>query len=245
MKAEGDEVRNELVEADLTVLGGGLAGVCAAIAAARLGRRVALVQNRPVLGGVSSSEVRVWVGGATGLSHNRQARESGIIGEMLVENQYRNPEGNPYIWDLVVLEKVKAEPNITLFLNTDVREVDTSGPESARTIRSCTGWMMGSERLIRFESPLFVDCTGDGLVGLLSQARYRATGRRGQPPGRWGHHRSRTSRQGPGRWLHPAVRIEWPRRKCRLLQNTAVRHVEELRTCGWRRLVAGGGACQS
>ena len=172
-------MRNELVEADLTVLGGGLAGVCAAIAAARLGRRVTLVQNRPVLGGVSSSEVRVWVGGATGLTHNRQARESGIIGEMLVENQYRNPEGNPYIWDLVVLEKVKAEPGITLFLNTDVREVDASGAESARTIRSCTGWMMGSERLIRFESPLFIDCTGDGLVGLLSQARYRI-GREGK-----------------------------------------------------------------
>jgi hypothetical protein len=167
-------MRHEIVKADVTVVGGGLAGVCAAVAAARLGRRVSLVQNRPVLGGVSSSEIRVWVGGANGLTHNRHARETGIVGEMLVENQYRNPEGNPYIWDLVVLEKVKAEPNITLFLNTDVRELEASGPQDHRTIASCTGWMMGAERSIRFESPLFLDCTGDALIGLLSGAQFRS-----------------------------------------------------------------------
>lgn len=167
-------MRHEIVKADVTVVGGGLAGVCAAVAAARLGKRVSLVQNRPVLGGVSSSEIRVWVGGANGLTHNRHARETGIVGEMLVENQYRNPEGNPYIWDLVVLEKVKAEPNITLFLNTDVRELEASGPQERRTIQSCTGWMMGSERSIRFESPLFLDCTGDALIGLLSGAQFRS-----------------------------------------------------------------------
>ncbi len=166
-------MRQEVVKADVTVVGGGLAGVCAAVAAARLGKKVSLVQNRPVLGGVSSSEVRVWVGGATGLSHNRYARESGIVGEMLVENQYRNPEGNPYIWDLVVLEKVKAEPNISLFLNTDVHELDATGAEGQRTITACTGWMMGAERRIRFESPLFIDCTGDALIGFLAQAQYR------------------------------------------------------------------------
>lgn len=172
-------MRHEVVNTDLTVIGGGLSGVCAAIAAARLGRRVALVQNRPVLGGNSSSEVRVWVGGANGLTHNRYARESGIIGELLLENQYRNQEGNPYIWDVVVLEAVKAEPNIELFLNTDVREVDASGPEADRSIHSVTGWMMASERLIRFESPLFLDCSGDALVGFLAGARHRM-GREGR-----------------------------------------------------------------
>lgn len=167
-------MRNEVVSKDLTVIGGGLAGVCAAIAAARMGRRVALVQNRPVLGGNSSSEIRVWVGGANGLSHNRYARESGIMGELHLENLYRNQEGNPYIWDLVVHEAVMAEPNIELFLNTDVRELDAYGESSSRCIRSVTGWMMGSERLIRFESPLFMDCTGDGLVGFLAGAKYRS-----------------------------------------------------------------------
>ncbi|RKN82152.1 FAD-dependent oxidoreductase [Paenibacillus ginsengarvi] len=166
-------MRNETVRTDITVVGGGLAGVNAAIAAARLGRTVALVQNRPVLGGNSSSEVRVWVCGATAHGTHRYARETGIMGELFVENQYRNPDGNPYIWDLVVLEAVKAEPNIQLFLNTDVHEVEAHGDENDRTITSVTGWMMASERRIRFESDVYLDCTGDGLVGFLAGAKYR------------------------------------------------------------------------
>ncbi|MEF3306386.1 FAD-dependent oxidoreductase [Paenibacillus sp. GYB003] len=166
-------MRFETVRSDVTVVGGGLAGVCAAVSAARLGKKVALVQNRPVLGGNSSSEIRVWVLGATGLGVNRYARETGIIGEMIVENQYLNPDGNPYLWDLVVLETVRKEPNIQLFLNTNVHEVEADGDESNRVVRAATGWMMGSERKIRFESPVFLDCTGDGLVGFLAGAKYR------------------------------------------------------------------------
>ncbi|MGG4046678.1 FAD-dependent oxidoreductase [Paenibacillus favisporus] len=166
-------MKTETIRSDVTVIGGGLAGVCAAIAAARLGSQVVLVNNRPVLGGNSSSEVRVWVCGATAHGINRYARENGIMGELFVENQYRNPEGNPYLWDLVILEAVRAEPNITLLLNTDVHEVEAGGPEENRTIRSVTGWMMGSERRIRMESPVFLDCTGDGLVGFMAGARSR------------------------------------------------------------------------
>ncbi|WP_141503024.1 FAD-dependent oxidoreductase [Paenibacillus luteus] len=163
----------ELVKSDITVIGGGLAGVCAAVSAARLGQTVSLINNRGVLGGNSSSEVRVWVCGATAHGTQRYARETGIMGEMFVENQYRNPEGNPYLWDLVVLETVRAEKNIQLFLNTDVHEVEASGHENERAIHSVTGWMMGSERKIRFESDMFIDCTGDGLVGFLAGAKYR------------------------------------------------------------------------
>jgi len=166
-------MRFETVRTDITVIGGGLAGVCAAVAAARLGRSVALVQNRPVLGGNSSSEVRVWVCGATGHGVNRYARETGIMGEMFVENQYVNPDGNPYLWDMVVLETVRSEPNIQLFLNTDVHEVEADGPEDRRRIHAVTGWMMGSERRIRFESRIFLDCSGDGLIGFLAGAKYR------------------------------------------------------------------------
>ncbi|MFJ2953538.1 FAD-dependent oxidoreductase [Streptomyces sp. NPDC087270] len=166
-------MRNETVRHDITVVGGGLAGVCAAIAAARLGRSVALINNRPMLGGNSSSEVRVWVCGATGHGKNHHAREGGVMGELFVENQFRNPEGNPYYWDTVVLDAVRAEPNITLHLNTDVREVDAEGPDDARRITAVTGWTMGSERLIRFESEVFLDCTGDGLIGYLAGARHR------------------------------------------------------------------------
>ncbi|WP_406456223.1 FAD-dependent oxidoreductase [Streptomyces sp. NBC_00876] len=166
-------MRNETARHDITVVGGGLAGVSAAIAAARLGRTVALVNNRPVLGGNASSEVRVWVCGATGHGKNHYAREGGIMGELFVENQFRNPDGNPYYWDSVVLDAVRAEPNITLYLNTDVREVDAEGPEDARRITAVTGWMMGSERRIRFESEMFLDCSGDGLIGYLAGARHR------------------------------------------------------------------------
>ncbi|TBL75244.1 FAD-dependent oxidoreductase [Paenibacillus thalictri] len=188
-------MREETVAADITIVGGGLSGVCAAIAAARLGRSVALVQNRPVLGGNSSSEVRVWVSGASATGVNRYARESGIMGELYLENQYRNPDGNPYIWDLVVLEAVRAEPNIRLFLNTDVYTVvaEDEGDRRVRQslhstdvytvvaeeegerrlIRSVEGWMTGSERKLRFASPLYMDCTGDGLVGVLAGAEYR------------------------------------------------------------------------
>lgn len=166
-------MRSEIIQTQVTVVGGGLAGVCAAIAAARLGQTVSLIQNRPVLGGNSSSEVRVWVCGATGHGVNRYARETGIMGELFVENQYRNPEGNPYLWDLIILEAVKAEKNIQLFLNTDVHEVEATGTEEQRQIQSVTGWMMGSERRIRFESTMFLDCTGDGLVGFLAGAKFR------------------------------------------------------------------------
>lgn len=166
-------MKKETVVTDIAVIGGGLAGVCAAIAAARLGRTVALVQNRPVLGGNASSEVRVWVSGASATGTHRYARETGIMGELFLENEYVNPDGNPYYWDMVVLEKVRAEPNLQLFLNTDVHEVEAEGSEEERRIRSVTGWMMGSERKIRFESSLFIDCTGDGLVGFLAGARHR------------------------------------------------------------------------
>lgn len=181
-------MRKETVKTDVTVVGGGLAGVCAAIAAARLGQTVALVNNRPVLGGNSSSEVRVWVCGATSHGIHRYARETGIMGELFVENQYRNKDGNPYLWDMVVLEAVQAEPNIQLFLNTDVHEAE-AGEEAdgGRQIRSVTGWMMGSERSIRFESPVYLDCTGDGLVGFLAGAEFRMAAKRAMNWAKNGH----------------------------------------------------------
>lgn len=161
------------VETDITIIGGGLAGVCAAVAAARMGRTVSLINNRPVLGGNASSEVRVWVCGATAHGNQRWARENGIIGEMILENQYRNPEGNPIYWDDVVLDTVRREENITLYLNTDVRHLSASGPSDNRRIESVTGWTMGSEIETTFTSQIFIDCTGDGLVGELAGAEYR------------------------------------------------------------------------
>ncbi|WP_420369538.1 FAD-dependent oxidoreductase [Curtobacterium sp. L1-20] len=165
---------------DVVVVGGGLAGVSAAVAAARLGSSVALVTNRPVLGGNSSSEVRVWVVGATAHGTQRFARETGIMGELFLENQYRNPQGNAVYWDQVVLDLVRAEPNLHLHLNTDVRTVATApGEDGATRITAVTGWTMGSEIETTFTAPVFLDCTGDGLVGALAGASHRI-GREGR-----------------------------------------------------------------
>ncbi|MGV2902116.1 FAD-dependent oxidoreductase [Microbacterium sp. AGC62] len=156
-------------DVDVAVIGGGLAGVAAAIAAARNGATVALVQDRPVLGGNSSSEVRVWVCGATATGHHRFARETGIIGELYVENEYRNPLGNPYYWDLVVLDAVKAEPRITLLLNTHITEVQMHGDR----ISSVGGIVLGSEGEVTVAAHTFVDATGDGSVAARAGARTR------------------------------------------------------------------------
>jgi FAD dependent oxidoreductase len=110
-------------QSNLVVVGGGLAGVCCAIAAARDGITVTLVQDRPVLGGNASSEVRLWTLGATSHmgNNNRWSREGGIIDEILVENMYRNKEGNTLIFDTILLEKVVVEKNITLIKHLCLR----------------------------------------------------------------------------------------------------------------------------
>ncbi len=159
-------------KADLAVAGGGLAGVCAAITAARAGMDVVLIQDRPVLGGNASSEVRLWVLGATSHmgNNNRWAREGGVIDEILVENMHRNPEGNALLVDVLLLEKVTAEPRITLLLNTAVHEVEKSGPETISAVRA---WCSQNSTAYTVRAPLFVDASGDGVVGFLAGAAFR------------------------------------------------------------------------
>lgn len=162
------------IRADLVVAGGGLSGVCCAITAAREGLKVVLVQDRPVLGGNSSSEVRLWVLGATSHmgNNNRWAREGGVIDEILVENMYRNPEGNAVIFDTVLLDKVVSEPNITLLLNTAVFELEKSkaDPDLIESIQAFCSQNATTYKLL---APLFCDASGDGVVGFLSGAAFR------------------------------------------------------------------------
>lgn len=159
-------------EADLVVVGGGLAGTCAAIAAAREGLHVVLVQDRPVLGGNSSSEVRLWILGATSHmgNNNRWAREGGIINEILEENLYRNRHGNPLILDSILLEKVVAEPKITLLLNTAVYEVEKCDPD---TISGVIAFCSQNSTRYALRAPRFCDASGDGIVGFLAGAAFR------------------------------------------------------------------------
>ncbi|GAB3899869.1 hypothetical protein GCM10028803_21730 [Larkinella knui] len=159
-------------EADLIVVGGGLSGTCCAITASRAGIRVVLVQDRPVLGGNSSSEVRLWVLGATSHmgNNNRWAREGGFIDELLLENLYRNPEGNPLIFDTIILEKVVNEPNITLLLNTAVYEVEKS---DAETITGLKAFCSQNSTAYELVAPLFCDASGDGVVAFQAGAAFR------------------------------------------------------------------------
>lgn len=160
------------LSAQLIVTGGGLSGVCCAITAARAGITVILVQDRPVLGGNASSEVRLWVLGATSHmgNNNRWAREGGVIDELLVENMYRNPEGNPLIFDTILLEKVTEENNIQVLLNTAVYEVEK---KDADTISCINAFCSQNSTLYKLQSGLFCDASGDGIVGFLSGAAFR------------------------------------------------------------------------
>ena len=162
------------LKADLVVAGGGLSGVCCAVTAAREGLTVILVQDRPVLGGNSSSEVRLWVLGATSHmgNNNRWAREGGVIDEILVENMYRNPEGNPVIFDTVILDKVVREANITLLLNTVVHDVEKSESEPDM-ISSVNAFCSQNSTSYKLTAPLFCDASGDGVVGFLAGAAFR------------------------------------------------------------------------
>ncbi len=157
---------------DVAVIGGGLAGVCAAITAARAGSKVVLVQDRPILGGNASSEVRLWILGATSHmgNNNRWAREGGVVDELLVENLYRNPEGNPLILDTLLLEFVVNEPNLTLLLNTAVYDLEKSGPD---TIQSVRAFCSQNSTTYVIASPQFIDASGDGIVGFLAGAAFR------------------------------------------------------------------------
>jgi len=161
-----------LIDADFVVAGGGMAGVCAAISAAREGIKVALVQNRPVLGGNASSEIRLWTLGATSHmgNNNRWAREGGILDEILVENTYRNREGNPVIFDTVLLDKVRAEKNISLYLNTVIYNIEKS---DSKNISSIFAYNAQNETKYKFSATYFCDSTGDGLLAYLAGATFR------------------------------------------------------------------------
>lgn len=172
---EGGEQRalvSEELTTQLAIIGGGVSGVCAAITAARQGLKVVLIQDRPILGGNASSEVRLWMLGATSHmgNNNRWAREGGVVDEIMVENTYRNPEGNPLIFDTVLLDKVTTEPNITLLLNTAVYHVDKSSSDEISAVRSFCS-QNSTEYIVK--APLFCDASGDGIVGFLAGAAFR------------------------------------------------------------------------
>ena len=170
--AEVRKPKRVRIDSDLVIVGGGLAGTCAAITAARAGIKVVLVQDRPVLGGNASSEVRLWALGATSHmnNNNRWAREGGVIDEILVENMYRNREGNALIFDTILLEKVIEEANIRLLLNTAAYGLSKSDADS---IESVSAFCSQNSTQYELYAALFCDASGDGIVAFQAGAAFR------------------------------------------------------------------------
>jgi hypothetical protein len=151
---------------DLVVVGGGMAGTCTAISGARLGLRVALIQDRPVLGGNNSSEVRVHLNGQINLPP--YPRLGDLVRELDSGNR-GNAQPAAFYNDERKLRIARAEPGLSLFLNTHACKVEKEG----RRIAAVVARDLRSGKELRFAAPWFADCTGDGTMGYLAGADYR------------------------------------------------------------------------
>jgi hypothetical protein len=165
------EVPEDGGEYDLVVVGGGIAGTCAALSGARLGLKVALLQDRPVLGGNSSSEVRVWLNGGINLPPYPR------IGDIVAELEPR-PRPHPGPLPLADSEDdqrrlalVRSETNITLLLERRVNAVECADD----AVRAVVAQEIRTARRVRLSARWFADCTGDGAVGALAGADFDMT----------------------------------------------------------------------
>ena len=145
------------------VIGGGLSGLCAAVAAARHGVKTLIMQERPMFGGNASSEVRMWVCGAV------NCLETGIIEELRLENLYRNPNSNYSIWDGILYEKARFQENLTILLNCSCLSCKCEND----TIVSVTGYQQTTQQYHEVKAAYFADCSGDSMLAHLAGAVYR------------------------------------------------------------------------
>ncbi|MBT5901479.1 MAG: FAD-dependent oxidoreductase [Opitutaceae bacterium] len=152
------------LQADVLVAGGGLAGICAAISAARLGSKVVLVQDRSRLGGNASSEVKMHPRGS-----RFGFREGGIVEEICLDHGYQNGQYSWEVWDLILYDKVIREPNIRLLLDTAVYRVE----KMKYRIDSVWARCDKTEHLYHVQATMFIDCTGDSRLGFEAGAEMR------------------------------------------------------------------------
>lgn len=162
--------RNKIVaNYDVVVVGGGLSGVCAAIAAARNGARTAIIQSRPVFGGNASSEVRMHVCGASCHVRKKDLAETGILLELQLENKSCNHSYSFSIWDMVLWSKIQSEPNLDHYLNTTMDDVIMD----VDTIKGIVCRQATTETTYEFYGHIFVDATGNASLGYYSGAEFR------------------------------------------------------------------------
>ena len=160
-----DMIMKKSLKCDLCVVGGGLSGSFAALAAARHGAKVVLMQDRAMLGGNASSEIRMWVRGARGLFN----RETGLISELEERNIHGNPTLVHSLFDATLYGMLTENENITLLLNTTCVDAKTEG----NRIISVKGWQMTTYTWVTVEAKLFADCSGDSILAGLTGAEYR------------------------------------------------------------------------
>lgn len=153
---------------DVVVIGGGMGGFCAAVAAARQGAKTALIQNRPVLGGNTSSEIKVGILGADRHCRKKDARETGIVEEVLLESKKRNPYYSFSMLDIILWEKARFQENLDLYLNTQFMMAHCEND----MIKSVEAIQLTTEKHFIFTAKIFIDATGDGMLGKLSGADY-------------------------------------------------------------------------
>jgi hypothetical protein len=175
------------LECDVLIAGGGPAGVCAALAAARHGAKVILVQDRSRLGGNSSSEVKMHIVGANNHTGRPGWREGGIIEELRLDDAANNPQRCWELWDLLLYDKLISEPNVTLLLDTVLYAAEVNEGRVERVMCRCDK----TEHLYRIRARFFADCTGDSRLALEAGATIR-----------WGHE-SRDEFGEPLAWDKP------------------------------------------
>ena len=145
------------------VVGGGLAGMCAALAAARHGVETLIMHERPVFGGNASSEVRMWICGSS------YDRETGIVEELRLENLYRNTYPNYSVWDSILYEKMRFQEHLTCLLNCSCLDAEMADGR----IKSVKGWQMTTQTFHTVEAEFFADCSGDSILAPLTGAEFR------------------------------------------------------------------------
>lgn len=161
-----DVYKKKKLETDFLIAGGGMSGVCAAIAAARNGSKVVLIHNRSRLGGNASSEIRMHISGASALQ--QVWRETGILEELVLTEAVENPQRSYEMWDFVIYNKVVSEENITLLLDTTFYDLEVAGDE----IKTITAICSQTEELFEIKAKFFADCTGDGTLGARAGADF-------------------------------------------------------------------------
>lgn len=167
LKSKGlDIYRTTELDVDVCVVGGGIAGMCAAIAAARNGSSVVLMQDRSRLGGNASSEIRMHISGSSVL--RTVWREIGILEEMVLDDAVMNPQTAYPIWDFVMYDKIISEPNITLLLDTMMYDAESNNDQ----ITSVRAFSSQTEEIFIVRARHYADCTGDGTLGAVVGAEF-------------------------------------------------------------------------